>query len=69
MQDYRRSSQGISCWPLKYLTAEENLDLGIVKAQRKPKVKLIIAPLPETVGTGEPLFFEPPPKIPLTTGF
>jgi hypothetical protein len=55
--------------PVNYFAAEENRDLGIVKAQRKPKVKLIIAPFPESVGTGSPFFFEPPPKIPLTTGF
>lgn len=61
--------KGLAADPVKYFAAPENRDLGIVKAQRKPKVKLIIAPLPETVRTGEPLFFEPPPKIPLTTGF
>ena len=61
--------KGLADDPVKYFATPENRDLGIVKAQRKPKVKLIIAPLPETVGTGEPFFFEPPSKIPLTTGF
>ncbi len=61
--------KGLAADPVKYFAAPENRDLGIVKAQRKPKVKLIIAPFPDTVRTGEPLFFEPPPKIPLTTGF
>jgi hypothetical protein len=55
--------------PVKYFAAEENRDLGIVKAQRKPKLKLIIAPFPDATLRGEPFFFEPLPKIPLTTGF
>ena len=33
--------------PVKYFAARENQDLGIVKQQRKPKVKLIVAPFPE----------------------
>lgn len=61
--------KGLATDPIKYFAAEENRDLGIVKAQRKPQVKLIIAPFPEAVGTGEPFFFEPPLKIPLTAGF
>ena len=61
--------KGLAADPVKYFAAEENRDLGIVKAQRKPKVKLIVAPFPDAVGSGEPFFLELPPKIPLTTGF
>jgi hypothetical protein len=61
--------KGLAADPAKYLAAEENRDLGIAKAQRKPKLKLIIAPFPDTTLRGEPFFFEPVPKIPLTTGF
>ena len=39
--------KGLAADPVKYLAAEENRDLGIVKAQRKPKLKLIIAPFPD----------------------
>ena len=60
--------KGLAADPRKYLAAEENLDLGIVKAQRKPKLKLIIALFPDATLGGEPFFFEPLPKIPLTTG-
>jgi hypothetical protein len=61
--------QGLASEPVKYLAARENRDLGIVKAQGKPKVKLIVAPFRDAVCCGEPFFFELPPKIPLTTGF
>jgi len=61
--------KGLADDPVKYFAAPENRDLGMVKAQRKPKVKLIIARFRESVGTGSPFFFEPPPKISLTTGF
>jgi len=39
--------KGLAADTGKYLAAEKNLDLGIVKAQRKPKVKLIVAPFPD----------------------
>jgi hypothetical protein len=61
--------KGLAADPVKYFAAPENRDLGIVKAQRKPKLKLIIAPFPDATLRGEPFFFEPLPKIPLTTGF
>ena len=61
--------KGLAADPVKYFAAPENRDLGIVKAQRKPKVKLIVAPFPDAVCCGEPFFIDPPPKIPLTTGF
>jgi hypothetical protein len=61
--------KGLASDPVKYFAAPENRDLGIVKAQRKPKIKLIVAPFPDAALRREPFFFEPPPKIPLTTGF
>ena len=38
--------QGKATDPVQYFSALENQDLGIVKRQRKPHVKLIIGPLP-----------------------
>jgi hypothetical protein len=60
--------KGLAGDSVKYFAAPENRDLGIVKAQRKPKLKLIIAPFPDATLPVEPFFFEPLPKIPLTTG-
>jgi hypothetical protein len=39
--------KGITTDPVKYFAAPENQDLGILKQQRKPRVKLIIAPFLE----------------------
>ncbi len=39
--------KGITTDPVKYFAAPENQDLGILKQQRKPRVKLILAPFPE----------------------
>ena len=61
--------QGLASDPVRYFAAPQNRDLGIVKAQRKPHVKLIIAPFPAVVRNGEPFFFDPSPPTPLTTGF
>ena len=36
----------------------ENQDLGIVKRQRKPRVKLIIAPFPERMRSEPDFFFQ-----------
>src|SRR4028119_92546 len=33
--------------PIEYFLAPENQDLGVVKKQRKPHVKLIVAPFPD----------------------
>jgi hypothetical protein len=54
--------------PVKYFTAAENQDLGIVKQPRKPKVKLIIAPFPEIQRGSDQFFFRASSQIPLTTG-
>jgi len=53
--------------PVKYFAAPENQDLGIVKQQRKPNVKLIIAPFPEKQRGSDQFFFQASSKIPLTT--
>jgi hypothetical protein len=52
---------------VKYFAAPENQDLGIVKRQRKPKVKLIVAALPEIQRGSEQFFFQASSKSPLTT--
>jgi hypothetical protein len=45
--------------PVKYFAARENQDLGIVKQQRKPNVKLIVAPFPEQQRGSDHFFFKP----------
>jgi hypothetical protein len=50
--------------PVKYFAAPENQDLGIVKQQRKPFVKLIIAPFPEQQRGSDQFFFQPLLKSP-----
>lgn len=53
--------------PVKYFAAPQNQDLGVVKRQRKPNVKLIVAPFPEKQRGSEQFFFQASSKIPLTT--
>jgi hypothetical protein len=53
--------------PVQYFSAGENQDLGIVKRQRKPTVKLIVAPFPEQQQDTPGFFFQASSKIPLTT--
>jgi hypothetical protein len=53
--------------PVKYFAAPQNQDLGIIKRQRKPNVKLIVAPFPEKQRGSEQFFFQASFKIPLTT--
>lgn len=53
--------------PVKYFAAPENQDLGIVKRQRKPNVKLIVAPFPDKQRGSDQFFFQASSKIPLTT--
>ena len=53
--------------PVKYFASPENQDLGIVKQQRKPNIKLIVAPFPEKQRGSEQFFFQTSSKIPLTT--
>ena len=40
--------KGLATDPVLYFAAPENQDLGVVKTVRKPNVKLIIAPFPES---------------------
>lgn len=53
--------------PIRYFAALENQDLGIVKRQRKPQVKLIIAPFPEKQRGSDLFFFQASAQRPLTT--
>lgn len=57
-------NQGKAIAPVQYFAASENQDLGIIKRQRKPNVKLIIAPFPDQQ-RGQPNFFA---SSPLTSG-
>ena len=50
--------------PVKYFAARENQDLSIVKQQRKPNVKLIVAPFPEQQRGSDRFFFQPLLKSP-----
>ena len=51
--------KGLTDNPLKYFTASENQDLGIVKSIRKPPIRLIIAPFPERQKNSPDFFFPP----------
>lgn len=53
--------------PVKYFSAPENQDLGVVKYLRKPNVKLIVAPFPENQRGSDQFFFQRHPRSPLTT--
>jgi hypothetical protein len=53
-------NKGTAKDPVKYFSAEENQDLGIVKRRRKPRKKLIIAPFPERQKNQENFFFTNP---------
>ncbi|HEY9605200.1 MAG TPA: hypothetical protein V6C85_26580 [Allocoleopsis sp.] len=48
----------------KYFAAPENQDLGIVKQQGKPNLKLIVAPFPEQQRGSDQFFFQPLLKSP-----
>ena len=63
---YVAHQKGKATDPIKYFSAPENQDLGIVKRQRKPFVKLIVAPFPDQQ-RGYQFFFQASSKIPLTT--
>ncbi len=52
---------------IEYFCAPENRDLGIVKSQRKPHIKLIVAPFPDRQRGLNQYFFETFSEIPLTT--
>lgn len=62
------SKRGEAQDPVKYFS-NPNIQqcLGIVKRQRKPKQRLIVAPFPEQQRGSEQFFFQFPPKSPLTT--
>ncbi len=64
---YVAHQKGKATDPIKYFAAPENEDLGIVKRQRKPNMKLIVAPFPDKQRGTEEFFFHAPSKIPLTT--
>jgi hypothetical protein len=62
------STRGEACDPVKYFANPDvQKCLGIVKRQRKPKQKLIIAPFPEKQRGSDQFFFQFSPKRHLTT--
>ena len=64
---YVARQQGKATDPIEYFAAPENRDLGIVKSQRKPNVKLIVAPFPDRQRGSDRYFFEISSQTPLTT--
>ena len=64
---YVAHHKGLATAPIKYFAAPENQDLGVVKTIRKPNIKLIIAPFPEHMRSGDQFFFEPSSQTRLTT--
>jgi hypothetical protein len=64
---YVARQQGKATDPIEYFAAPENRDLGIVKSQRKPNVKLIVAPFPDRQRGQNQFFFETSSQTPLTT--
>jgi hypothetical protein len=65
---YVAHQKGKATDPIQYFAAPENRDLGIVKSQRKPNVKLIVAPFPDRQRGKNQFFFDTSSQIPLTTG-
>ena len=65
---YVSHQKGLASDPVKYFAAPENQDLGIVKQQRKPNVKLIVAPFPDRQRSRSEFFFQPFSETPLTIG-
>ena len=64
------STRGEAHDPVKYFANPDiQKCLGIVKRQRKPSSKLIIAPFPEIQRGSNQFFFQSSPKSPLTTCF
>ena len=62
------SKRGEAHDPVKYFAHPDiRKCLGIIKRQRKPKQKLIIAPFPDQQRGSDQFFFQSSPKIPLTT--
>ena len=65
---YMAHHKGLTKDPVKYFAAPENQDLGIVKQQRKPNVKLIVSPCPDKQRSPSEFFFQPVRETPLTIG-
>jgi hypothetical protein len=65
---YVAHQKGLASDPVKYFAQRENQDLGIVKQQRKPNVKLIVAPFPDRQRSPSELFFQPFSQTLLTIG-
>lgn len=59
--------KGLTDDPIKYFTAPENQDLGIVKSIRKTPIRLIIAPFPERQKNSSDFFFSTNSQTLLTT--
>ena len=55
---YVAHQKGLATDPVLYFAAKENQDLGVVKTIRKPNVRLIIAPFPESANRHINFFFE-----------
>jgi hypothetical protein len=64
---YVAHHKGLAIDPIKYFAAPENQDLGIVKTVRKPNVRLIIAPFPDSMSRTENFFFNSSLQSRLTT--
>ncbi len=64
---YVAHQKGLATDPVKYFADPKNQDLGIVKRQRKPNVKLIVAPFPDKQRGYDQFFFQASSQIPLTT--
>ena len=64
------STRGEACDPIKYFANPDiRKCLGIVKRQRKPKQKLIIAPFPDKQRDSNQFFFQSTSKSPFTSCF
>jgi hypothetical protein len=62
------SSRGEASDPVKYFALPDNQKcLGIVKSQRKPNKKLIVAPFPDVQRGSDLFFFQSSPRQDLTT--
>jgi hypothetical protein len=64
---YVAHQKGLATDPVKYFADPKNQDLGIIKRQRKPNVKLIVAPFPDQQRGYDQFFFQASSQIPLTT--
>jgi hypothetical protein len=53
---YVAHQKGKATDPIEYFVAPENQDLGVVKQQPKPNIKLIVAPFPHRPGGSDQFF-------------